>query len=61
MASMTRLAVDFGTSNTAAALEQSGGERVPLLFDGSPVLPSGTHAGPSGLAVGRRRPGMAHQ
>jgi actin-like ATPase involved in cell morphogenesis len=48
-----RLAVDLGSSNTAAALERSGSVR-PLLFDGSELLPSAVFAGADGrLASGR--------
>jgi YVTN family beta-propeller protein len=40
-----RLGVDFGTSNTVAALAGSDGRVQPLLFDGSPLLPSAVFAG----------------
>ena len=36
------LCIDFGTSNTAAVLHR-GGRPVPLLFDGSPLLPSAVY------------------
>ncbi len=48
------LAVDFGTSNTVAVLRWSDGRVAPVLFDGSPLLPSAVCAEPSGrLLVGR--------
>jgi molecular chaperone DnaK (HSP70) len=34
------LAVDFGTSNTAAVLRRNGGRAEPVLVDGSPLLAS---------------------
>lgn len=37
---MTRLGIDFGTANTVAVLAVPGREPRPLLFDGSPLLPS---------------------
>src|SRR4051794_8424455 len=49
-----RLGVDFGTSNTVAVLRWSDGRARPLLFDGSPLLPSAVYAEPGGgLVVGR--------
>ncbi|WP_432829884.1 Hsp70 family protein [Dactylosporangium sp. CA-092794] len=49
-----RLGVDFGTSNTVAMLAWPDGHVRPLLFDGSPTLPSAVYADPqSGLLVGR--------
>ncbi|MGH3713867.1 MAG: Hsp70 family protein, partial [Micromonosporaceae bacterium] len=48
------LGVDYGTSNTVAVLRWPDGRTRPLLFDGSPLLPSaicGNGAGP--LLVGR--------
>jgi molecular chaperone DnaK len=51
---VTRLSVDFGTSNTAAALSRDDGRVRTLLFDGSPMLPSAVFLHPSGtLMVGR--------
>src|SRR5690349_9842290 len=48
-----RLGVDFGTSNTVAALVGPDGRVQPLLFDGSPLLPSAVFAGPgTGLLCG---------
>ncbi|MEO3930684.1 Hsp70 family protein [Micromonosporaceae bacterium B7E4] len=50
----TRISIDFGTSNTVAVLAIPGREPRPLLFDGSPLLPSAVHADPDGrLVVGR--------
>ncbi|MBE1491443.1 Hsp70 family protein [Plantactinospora soyae] len=49
-----RIGIDFGTSNTAAVLAFPDGRVRPLLFDGSPLLPSAVHADPLvGLLVGR--------
>src|SRR3954462_935517 len=49
-----RLGVDFGTSNTVAVLRWPDGRARPLLFDGSPLLPSAVYAEPGGgLVVGR--------
>src|SRR5690349_12897933 len=48
------LGVDFGTSNTVAVLRWPDGRARPLLFDGSPLLPSAVYAEPGGtLVVGR--------
>jgi molecular chaperone DnaK (HSP70) len=53
--SMTvRLGVDFGTSTTVAMLSRRPGLVMPLLFDGSPLLPSAVYAAESGdLVVGQ--------
>jgi len=49
-----RVGVDLGTSNTAAVLAFPDGRVRPLLFDGSPLLPSAVFADPvAGLLVGR--------
>jgi hypothetical protein len=55
-----RLGVDFGTSNTVAVVRWPDGRSRPLLFDGSPLLPSAVYAEPSApggapgaLVVGR--------
>ncbi|MFD0582182.1 Hsp70 family protein [Dactylosporangium darangshiense] len=54
MPSGPHLGIDFGTSNTAAVLRTPDGRRLPLLFDGSPLLPSAVYADEDGrLAVGR--------
>jgi molecular chaperone DnaK (HSP70) len=48
------LAVDFGTSNTVAVLRRGADPGRPLLFDGSPLLPSAVCIGPDGdLLTGR--------
>jgi WD40 repeat protein len=52
------LGIDLGTSNTTAVVSWPDGRVRPLLFDGSPVLPSGIYAEPGhDLVVGR---GAAH-
>jgi molecular chaperone DnaK (HSP70) len=43
-----RLGIDFGTAHTVAVLEQPGRQARPLLFEGSPLLPSGVCLDPSG-------------
>ncbi|GIJ58008.1 Hsp70 family protein [Virgisporangium aurantiacum] len=49
-----RLGIDFGTSNTVAMLAWPDGQVRPLLFDGSPALPSAVYAdASSGLLIGR--------
>jgi hypothetical protein len=49
-----RLGVDFGVSHTAAVLSWPDGRTSPLVFDGSPLLPSAVYAEPSGtLLTGR--------
>ena len=49
-----RLGVDFGTSNTVAVVRWADGRSRPLLFDGSPLLPSAVYAEPGGaIVVGR--------
>ncbi|MDP9794689.1 actin-like ATPase involved in cell morphogenesis [Catenuloplanes nepalensis] len=49
-----RLGIDFGTSHTVGMLAVDGRPPTPLLFDGSPLLPSAVWADPSGrLIVGR--------
>src|SRR3954465_5079291 len=49
-----RFAVDLGTSNTVAVVDRGDGTPRPLLFDGSPLLPSSVFADASGaLLVGR--------
>jgi molecular chaperone DnaK len=54
---MRSLGIDFGTSNTVAMLRAPDARVRPLLFDGSPLLPSAVHAGaggdPPGLLAGR--------
>ena len=49
-----RLGIDFGTSHTVAVLCWPDGRAKPLLFDGSPLLPSAVYWEPAGgLATGR--------
>jgi hypothetical protein len=48
------LGVDFGTSHTVAILRRPSDRERPLLFDGSPLLPSAVFAADDGgLATGR--------
>jgi hypothetical protein len=48
------LGVDFGTSHTVAILRRPADRERPLLFDGSPLLPSAVFAADDGsLATGR--------
>lgn len=49
-----RLGIDFGTSTTVAVLALPGRGSRPLLFDGSPLLPSAVCVDPTGrIMVGR--------
>src|SRR6266540_6383232 len=49
-----RLGIDLGTSRTVACLTRPDGQLQPLLFDGTPSLPSAVFARPGGgLLVGR--------
>src|SRR4051812_49621362 len=49
-----RLGVDFGTSNTVAVVRWPDGRSRPLLFDGSPLLPSAVYVEADGtIIVGR--------
>jgi len=51
---MRVLGIDFGTSNTVAMVRGADGRARPLLFDGSPLLPSAVYLNPDGkLLVGR--------
>lgn len=52
-ATQAQLGIDFGTSNTVAMLALPGRVPTPLLFDGSPVLPSAVFASEGRLLVGR--------
>src|SRR5947199_9384835 len=53
-AARMHLGVDFGTSNTVAVLRWADGRARPLIFDGSPLLPSAVYAEPAGsLLVGK--------
>src|SRR6185503_2718349 len=46
------LGVDFGTSSTVAVLRRPDGRQSPLLFDGTPVMPSAVLATVDALLVG---------
>jgi hypothetical protein len=49
-----RLGIDFGTSHTTAVLRWPDGHTRPILFEGSPLLPSAVYANQDGtLLVGR--------
>lgn len=51
---MRVLGIDFGTSNTVGMLRLADGRLRPLLFDGSPLLPSAVYLDPDGrLLIGR--------
>jgi len=51
---MRVLGIDFGTSNTVGMVRGTDGRARPLLFDGSPMLPSAVYLKPDGkLLVGR--------
>ncbi|MEV0649221.1 Hsp70 family protein [Phytomonospora sp. NPDC050363] len=51
--SSPHLGIDFGTSHTVATLVRAEGSVEPLLFDGSPLLPSAVYAESGGeLIVG---------
>ncbi|WP_432835934.1 Hsp70 family protein [Dactylosporangium sp. CA-092794] len=50
---MVALGVDFGTSHTVAVARWPDGRARPLLFDGSPLLPSAVSLEETGLIVGR--------
>lgn len=50
----TGLGIDYGTTNTVAVLRRAGAAARPLLFDGSPLLPSAVYAADDGrVVVGR--------
>ncbi|MFB9907093.1 type VII secretion-associated protein [Allokutzneria oryzae] len=54
MTGRVRLAVDFGTSSTCAALSVDGGEPAVVLVDGSPLVPSAVFVAIDGTVfVGR--------
>jgi molecular chaperone DnaK (HSP70) len=46
-----RLGIDFGTSNTVAVLRWPDGRTKPLLFDGSPLLPSAVYVNADGTVL----------
>ncbi|MEV6522177.1 Hsp70 family protein [Longispora sp. NPDC051575] len=47
------LGLDFGSTNTVSVLRWPDGRVRPVLFDGSPLLPSAVFGAPGGLVVGR--------
>jgi actin-like ATPase involved in cell morphogenesis len=54
MASGPALGIDFGTSSTVGVLRRADGSVRPLLFDGTPLLPSAVYLESSGqLLTGR--------
>jgi molecular chaperone DnaK (HSP70) len=53
------LGVDLGTTNTVAVGRLADGRVRPLLFDGSPVLPSAVYLDESGRVVTGRMRGTA--
>jgi actin-like ATPase involved in cell morphogenesis len=54
---MYRVGIDLGTSNTAAVLSFPDGRVRPLLFDGSPLLPSAVFADPAATPENTPPPG----
>ena len=46
-----RLGIDFGTSHSVAVLSRPDGRSEPLLFDGSPLLPSGVFVDANGAPI----------
>ncbi|MFY1692273.1 Hsp70 family protein [Plantactinospora sp. WMMB782] len=48
---MRLLAIDFGTSNTVAVARGADGRARPLLFDGTPLLPSAVCLDPAGTPL----------
>ncbi|MEV4627187.1 Hsp70 family protein [Micromonospora sp. NPDC049523] len=48
MNTTARLAVDLGTTHTVAVIHRPGQPPRPLLFDGTPLLPSGVYLDPTG-------------
>jgi len=57
--STVRLAIDLGTSHTVAVVRRGDEAPRPVLFDGSPVLPSAIFSEPPRLHVGRDAERMA--
>src|SRR5256885_12682498 len=54
MAQPYQLVIDLGTCHTVAVVRRDGQAPRPLLFDGSPLLPSGVYRDERGtLSVGR--------
>ena len=50
---MRVLAIDVGTSNTAAMVRTPDGRHRALLFDGAPLMPSAVYLTPGGASEGR--------
>ncbi|MEV0720575.1 Hsp70 family protein [Asanoa sp. NPDC050611] len=48
---MRAVGIDFGTSHTVAVIAVDGAPGQPLLFDGSPLLPSAVYLDPGGRLV----------
>ena len=48
---MRAVGIDFGTSHTVAVVAVDGAPARPLLFDGSPLLPSAVYLDPGGRLV----------
>jgi Ethanolamine utilization protein EutJ (predicted chaperonin) len=48
-----QLGIDYGTSHTVAVLRWPDGRARPLLFDGSPLLPSAVYVEADTIVVGR--------
>lgn len=51
MSTPVHLGIDFGTSHTVAVLRKDDGSTTPLLFEGSPLLPSAVYAGRDGTIL----------
>lgn len=51
LAQSVKLVVDYGTSHTVAVWQSEWSAPRPLLFDGTPLLPSAVLAGPGGRLV----------
>ena len=47
------IGIDFGTSNTVAVIGRVGRPAEPLLFDGSPLMPSAVYASDGRILAGR--------
>ena len=55
-----RVAIDLGTCHTVAVVRRGAEPPRAVLFDGTPLLPSGVYAGPDGsIMVGRDAERMA--
>src|SRR3712207_6430095 len=49
MVTLLRVAVDFGTSSTAAGVSLRGGPPQVVVIDGAPLMPSAVYAAPEAL------------